>query len=221
MYSFKHTLVRDAAYESPLRSKLRRLHARIAQVLEERFPATAEVEPELLAHHCAEAGLVEKAAGYRHKAGQRVAIVQPARGRDSMCGPPAGPARPEEAPPAVLLVEDEALVALDVRRTLQRFGYTVCATTATADDAVRIAGAMRPDVVLMDIRLQGERDGISAAAEIRQHLGLPIVYITAYADPQTRARAAATGPSGFVSKPFSAEILKRAVDQALADRLRP
>ena len=221
VYSFKHTLVRDAAYESPLRSKLRRLHARIAQVLEERFPATAEVEPELLAHHCAEAGLVEKAAGYRHKAGQRVAIVQPARGRDSMCGPPAGPARPEEAPPAVLLVEDEALVALDIRRTLQRFGYTVCATAATADDAVRIAAAMRPDVVLMDIRLQGERDGISAAAEIRQHLGLPIVYITAYADPQTRARAAATGPSGFVSKPFSAEILKRAVDQALADRLRP
>ena len=138
-----------------------------------------------------------------------------------MGGPPAGPARAEEAPPAVLLVEDEALVALDIRRTLHRFGYTVCATAATADDAVRIAAAMRPDMVLMDIRLQGERDGISAAAEIRQHLGLPIVYITAYADPQTRARAAATGPSGFVSKPFSAEILKRAVDQALADRLRP
>jgi CheY-like chemotaxis protein len=221
VYSFKHTLVRDAAYESPLRSKLRRLHARIARVLEERFPATAEVEPELLAHHCAAAGLFEKAADYRHKAGQRVAIVQPPRGLDSMCGPPAGPARPEEAPAAVLLVEDEALVALDIRRTLHRFGYTVCATAATADDAVRIAEAMRPDVVLMDIRLQGERDGISAAAEIRQHLGLPIVYITAYADPQTRARAAATGPSGFVSKPFSAEILKQAVDQALADRLRP
>ncbi len=138
-----------------------------------------------------------------------------------MCGPPAGPARSEEAPPAVLLVEDEALVALDIRRTLQRFGYTVCATAATADEAVRIAAAMRPDVVLMDIRLQGQRDGISAAAEIRRRFGLPIVYITAYADSQTRARAAATGPSGFVAKPFSAEILKRAVDRALADRPRP
>ena len=86
--------------------------------------------------------------------------------------------------------------------------------------ATLLARADRHGLVF-DIRLQGERDGISAAAEIRQHFGLPIVYITAYADPQTRARAAATGPSGFVSKPFSAEILKRAVDQALADRLRP
>ncbi len=114
-----------------------------------------------------------------------------------------------------------ALVALDIRRTLQRFGYTVCATAATADDAVRIAAAMRPDVVLMDIRLQGQRDGISAAMEIRQLLRLPIVYITAYDDPQTRARAAATDPSGFVSKPFSPEALRRAVDRALADRPQP
>jgi class 3 adenylate cyclase/CheY-like chemotaxis protein/DNA polymerase III delta prime subunit len=217
-YSFKHTLVRDAAYESPLKSKLRKLHARIAQVLEERFPASAEAEPELLAHHCAKAGLVEKAVGYRHRAGQRVALVQPARGLEPARGPPAGS---EEAPPTILLVEDEALVALDIRRTLQRFGYTVCATAATADDAVRIAAAMRPDVVLMDIRLQGPRDGISAAAEIRQRLELPIVYITAHADPQTRAWAAATSPSWFVSKPFSGEALRRVVDQALANRTRP
>ena len=159
------------------------------------------------------AGLVEKAASYRHKVGQRVAVVQPAQG--------LGPARPEQAPPAILVVEDEALVALDIRRTLQRFGYTVCASAATADEAVQIAAAMRPDVVLMDIRLQGQRDGISAAAEIRQRLGPPIVYLTAHADPQTRARAAATGPCGFVAKPFSAEALRRAVDQALADRPRP
>jgi class 3 adenylate cyclase/predicted ATPase len=70
-YTFKHALVRDAAYESLLRSRRRQLHARIAEVIERHFPEKAELEPELLAHHCAEAGLAEKAADYRLEAGRR------------------------------------------------------------------------------------------------------------------------------------------------------
>ncbi len=94
VYSFKHTLVRDAAYESPLRSKLRRLHARIAQsVLEERFPATAEVG-ELLAHHCAAAGLVEKGGGDRQRPGSGWRSCS-RHGEDSMAVR-RGPARAEE-----------------------------------------------------------------------------------------------------------------------------
>ena len=69
-YEFKHALVRDAAYGTLLKSKRQQLHARIAQVLEERFPGTAETQPEVLAHHCTEAGLVEKAIGYWSRAGQ-------------------------------------------------------------------------------------------------------------------------------------------------------
>jgi class 3 adenylate cyclase/predicted ATPase len=70
-YSFKHALIQDAAYQSLLKSRRQQLHARIVGVLEERFPETAEAEPELLAHHCAQAGLVEKASTYWHEAGQQ------------------------------------------------------------------------------------------------------------------------------------------------------
>jgi len=100
-YAFKHALVRDAAYESLLRGKRRELHARIARALEERFPGTAEREPELLAHHCAEAGLAEAAAAYRHQAGRRAmarsalaeAVAQLRAGLDTLAGLPDEPER--------------------------------------------------------------------------------------------------------------------------------
>ena len=69
-YTFKHALVRDAAYESLLKTQRQQLHARIARALEEHFPETAEAEPELLARHCAEAGLAEQAVDYRRRAGE-------------------------------------------------------------------------------------------------------------------------------------------------------
>src|SRR5207244_745485 len=69
-YVFKHALIQDTAYESLLKSTRQHYHQRIAQVLEEQFPETAETQPELLAHHCTEAGLIEQAIGYWHKAGQ-------------------------------------------------------------------------------------------------------------------------------------------------------
>src|SRR5207249_872171 len=70
-YTFKHALIQDAAYASLLKSTRQQYHQHIAQVLEAKFPETAEAEPELLAHHCTEAGLIEQAVGYWHKAGQR------------------------------------------------------------------------------------------------------------------------------------------------------
>jgi two-component system, response regulator PdtaR len=118
----------------------------------------------------------------------------------------------------ILVVEDEAIVLLGLRRMLQRFGYVVCGTAASADEAVQAADALRPDLVLMDIRLHGPRDGISAAHEIRERMDVPVIYVTAHADPATRARALATRPSGFVSKPFAPEALRRAIEQALAGK---
>ena len=100
-YVFKHALVRDAAYQSLLKSRRQQLHARIAQVLEERFPETVETEPELLAQHCAEAGLAERAVDYWHKAGQRAlarsamaeAVAQLTKGLEVLNGLPGGPER--------------------------------------------------------------------------------------------------------------------------------
>jgi class 3 adenylate cyclase/tetratricopeptide (TPR) repeat protein len=101
VYTFKHALVRDAAHESLLRTRRRELHAGIARVLEERFPATAEAEPELLARHCGEAGLAERAVDYWQRAGQRAlarsamaeAAAQLTNGLEAMAGLPAGPER--------------------------------------------------------------------------------------------------------------------------------
>ena len=195
------------------------LHARIAQVLEERFPATAEAEPELLAHHCAQAGLVEKAAGYRHKAGQRVAIVQPAGGRDSMCGPPPARRAPRRYRPPSSWWR--------MRRSSPSTSGERCTGSATPSAPPRPprtmrCGSPRRCGPTWCYWTSGSRASGTASGRRGRSASIGAAdRITAYADPQTRARAAATGPSGFVSKPFSAEILKRAVDQALADRLRP
>jgi class 3 adenylate cyclase/predicted ATPase len=98
-YTFKHALVRDAAYQTLLKSKRRRLHARIAEVLEERFPETATTEPELLARHCTEAGLAERAVDYWHRAGRQAlarsalaeAVAQLNQGLEVLAGLPDGP----------------------------------------------------------------------------------------------------------------------------------
>ena len=100
-YTFKHALVRDAAHESLLKAQRQQLHARIARVLEERFPETVEAEPELLARHCAEAGLAEQAVDYWQRAGQRAlarsamaeAVAQLTRGLEALAGLPDGPER--------------------------------------------------------------------------------------------------------------------------------
>ncbi len=109
-YSFKHALVQDAAYGTLLKSRRQQLHARIAQVLEEQFPETAETQPELLAHHCTQAGLVEQAVDYWHKAG-RQAMARSAHGRSGRTAdaralellpslPDAARSRPQGARPA-------------------------------------------------------------------------------------------------------------------------
>ena len=98
-YTFKHALVRDAAYESLLKSRRQQLHARIAEALEERFPETARREPELLAHHCTEAGLAEQAVDYWRRAGALAlarsatleAVAQLSRGLELLPGLPDGP----------------------------------------------------------------------------------------------------------------------------------
>src|SRR5262245_61749734 len=102
----------------------------------------------------------------------------------------------------ILIVEDERLIAEDLRDRLERQGTTVVGVAASAAAAIRAAGELVPDLVLMDIRLEGERDGIEAAAAISSNFNIPVVYLSAHSDDATIERAKATAPYGFLLKPF-------------------
>ncbi len=117
--------------------------------------------------------------------------------------------------PRILVVEDETVVARSVSRCLETAGYHVVARERSGKKAIQTAELMRPDLVLMDIVLQGEIDGIEAADWIRSRLNLPIVYLTAYESKELVERAKLTDPYGYVSKPFSPNVLVRTIDIAL------
>jgi CheY-like chemotaxis protein len=114
----------------------------------------------------------------------------------------------------VLVVEDEFFISLDTKSLLEGLGHIVVAIAVSANEAVRVAEAERPDVVLMDIRLIGARDGIDAAAEIRRRFDIPSIFLTANSDPGTRGRAQAVQPIAFLEKPLTESRL-RAVLRAL------
>jgi len=108
-----------------------------------------------------------------------------------------GPARPMLQ---LMVVEDEAISALALKRLVARLGHAVCAMTATAEDAIRLAGETLPDIVLMDIRLAGQMDGITAAREIRARFGIGSIFMTANSDMATRTQAETAQPLGFMAK---------------------
>lgn len=120
---------------------------------------------------------------------------------------------PQEA--RVLVVEDEVLVARDMQCCLERLGYQVLPTAVSATEAIGLAESERPDLVLMDIRLDGPNDGIDAAGVIGARLNIPVVFMTAYSDSETVQRAKHTAPYGYVLKPVRAEELRIAVEVAL------
>ena len=117
--------------------------------------------------------------------------------------------------PRALIVEDEALIAEELRERLSRLGFSVIATVDSADESVAIATRERPDLILMDIRLKGEKDGVEAAREIRQQVDLPIVYLTAYSDRVTVDRAKKSEHDGFILKPFHRSELQTTIQVAM------
>ncbi len=118
-------------------------------------------------------------------------------------------------PKTILVVEDERVVARDIQRSLVDLGYKVPSTASSADQAIRFASERCPDLVLMDIRIKGERDGIEAATILRQRFDVPIVYLTAYADEATVERAKLTQPFGYLMKPVKTYELRSAIEIAL------
>ena len=115
----------------------------------------------------------------------------------------------------ILIVEDEAVVAADLAGKLQRAGYRSVGIAADGDDAVETAKATAPDLVLMDIRLSGNMDGIETAERIRSFRNVPIVYLTAHSDRDTLRRAATTEPFGYILKPFEERDLTTQIEIAL------
>ncbi len=117
--------------------------------------------------------------------------------------------------PKILIVEDEQIVALDLKERIQAMGYGVAAVAGTGDAAIAQSRAVRPDLVLMDIKLQDHIDGIEASDRIRRELDVPIVFVTAYADAKTLERAKAALPLGYVLKPFEDRELQVVIELAL------
>ena len=115
----------------------------------------------------------------------------------------------------ILVVEDEGIIAEDIRSCLLRLGYGVCAVTAAGAEAIREAEAHSPDLVLMDIVLQGDMDGIEAGQVIRFRFNIPVVYMTAHADDDILERAKVTEPVGYIVKPFEERALEATISTAL------
>ena len=115
----------------------------------------------------------------------------------------------------ILVVEDEIIVAKSIQKRLESLGYSVPAAVASGEEAIQIAAEVQPDLVLMDIRLKGDMDGIEAAGHIQAGHDIPVVYLTAYADEETLERAKVTDPSGYLLKPFELNELRTTVEMAL------
>jgi len=115
----------------------------------------------------------------------------------------------------ILVVEDENIISLEIQERLKTMGHAICGAATTAEEAVVKATDMHPDLVLMDIMLRGNRDGIEAAGEIKDSVPVPIIYLTAYADDRTLERASSTEPHGYLIKPFEDRELHAAIEMAL------
>ncbi|MBP2296054.1 response regulator [Azospirillum rugosum] len=115
----------------------------------------------------------------------------------------------------ILIVEDDRVVARDIREQLARMGHVVVGTSASGEDAIQLANRHQPDLVLMDIRLEGEMDGIEAARRIRDAHQIPVVFLTAYANDETVQRASMTEPFGYLLKPFEEPQMRTVIQMAL------
>jgi two-component system, cell cycle sensor histidine kinase and response regulator CckA len=119
------------------------------------------------------------------------------------------------APASLLIVEDEIIIARDLEARLTGLGYVVTGIASSGAEALRRVAEALPDLILMDVVLKGEMDGIETAAQIRHRFGRPVIYLTAYTDPKTLARARVTEPFGYIVKPFTERELHANIEMAL------
>jgi signal transduction histidine kinase len=115
----------------------------------------------------------------------------------------------------ILIVEDDAVAGESIKENLEEWGYTVVDVCSTGEEAIQKAGETQPDLILMDIKLEGSMDGIETSKKIHDNLGVPIIYLTGYGDRETIERAKITGPYGFINKPARIEDITSAIEMAL------
>jgi CheY-like chemotaxis protein len=115
----------------------------------------------------------------------------------------------------VLVVEDEFITASDIQSTLKGMGFEVPGIADTGEDAIKMAGDLKPDAILMDILLKGKMNGITAAGVIRDRYGIPVIYLTGQSDDATINRALESEPFGYIIKPFEEKTLKATIGMAL------
>lgn len=115
----------------------------------------------------------------------------------------------------ILIVEDEWIIANDIEMSLKKLGYNVIGNATSGEDVLKILSSEIPDLVLMDIVLPGEKDGIEFATEIKKKYQIPVIYLTAYGDEKTLARAKISEPFGYIIKPFKDNELYSSIEIAL------
>ena len=115
----------------------------------------------------------------------------------------------------VLVVEDESIVSKDIQHSLKKLGYNVVGAASTGERAFELAASEKPDIILMDIMLKGDINGIETASRVKEELQIPVIYLTAYADESTLEKAKVTEPYGYIIKPFKEVDLHTSIEMAL------
>jgi len=121
----------------------------------------------------------------------------------------------EADPVSILLVEDEGLIARDLEDTLTRLGYRVSGIASEGAEAIEMARVLHPQLVVMDVSLRGDVDGIEAACAIQEDAPVPVIFLTGHSDTETLQRAVLTGPLGYLIKPFQEDDLRCAIEVAI------
>ncbi len=116
---------------------------------------------------------------------------------------------------SIMLVEDEAITAMDIQRMLEKLGYTVPITISSGEESISKAVSVKPDLILMDFMLSEDMDGIEAAEKIQREIDIPIVYLTANTDPTTIKRAEKTKHYGYLMKPIDRINLQTTISTAI------
>ncbi|HEY0941603.1 MAG TPA: diguanylate cyclase [Steroidobacter sp.] len=116
---------------------------------------------------------------------------------------------------SILIVEDEGIVAQDLMEALTRLGYRICGVASEGAEAVAMATQLTPEMVVMDVSLRGDIDGIQAARMMQEHSHVPIIFLTGHRDSETLQRAVMTGPLGYLIKPFHEDELRCAIEVAI------
>jgi len=117
--------------------------------------------------------------------------------------------------PKVLIVEDDNVILSIEKWRLSKLGYEICGSARTGAEAMECVAHMQPDIVLMDITLNGAMDGIETAAQIKKNFSIPVIFVSSHSDEEILSRARAVNPDGFIKKPFDDDALRIAIELGL------